>query len=63
VYIHNIKDSDGHTDWPGSNPFGLQLIDGKLVSLGATPTYDWVNGNGYANFAIWVETAAKKAGR
>ena len=26
-------------------------------------SYDWVIGNGYQNFASWIETAAKDAGR
>jgi hypothetical protein len=27
------------------------------------PTYDWKNDGGYNNFADWIETAARKAGR
>jgi hypothetical protein len=62
VYIHNLKDPDGKNDTKGSNPFDfVDLYDenGKRVILSSLfPTYDWVNDNGYSNFADWVEAAA-----
>ncbi len=27
------------------------------------PSYDWVDSNGYSNFALWVEQVARQAGR
>ncbi len=52
IYIHNLKDQYGKTDYKGSNP---------LSSI--YPTYDWVSDNGYERFAEWVERAATDAGR
>lgn len=46
IYIHNIKDSNGNTDYKGANP----LPSGY-------PTYDWVNDNGYTNLGTWVDRA------
>ena len=66
VYIHNIKDKYGYSDTKGGNPFDYFYIeqDGKKVYLSEIyPTYDWVNEDGYRNFAGWVEKAAQKAGR
>lgn len=45
----------------GGNPFDYFYIeqDGKKVYLSEIyPTYDWVNEDGYRNFAEWVEKAA-----
>ena len=42
------------------------LLPGKLVTsfvMGTRRLYDWVNDNGYTNFASWVETTAQKANR
>jgi len=66
VYIHNMKDQNGRTDTKGSNPFSRWYIerDGKKVFFSDIyPTYDYVNDDGYNNFADWVEKAAKNAGR
>jgi len=66
IYIHNMKDSDGHTAAPGKNPFGNWHIqeNGRQVSLSSLfPTYDWVNDNGRANIGTWIEAAARKANR
>lgn len=46
IYIHNIKDSSGNTDYKGTNP----LPSGYK-------TYDWVNDNGYYNLGTWVDAA------
>lgn len=46
IYIHNIKDRDGHTDYKGTNPLP-----------GGYPTYDWVNNDGYNNLGTWVDDA------
>lgn len=66
IYIHNLKDKDGKKDYEGKNPFDYFNIerDGRRVYFSEIyPTYDWVNDEGYNNFATWVEKAAKKAGR
>jgi hypothetical protein len=66
IYIHNIEDRQGNTDSKGRNPFETLYIekDGQKVYLSQMyPTYDWVNDKGYSNFAEWVESAAKQAGR
>lgn len=44
--IHNIRDRDGNTDFPG-------VIPAKLTS-GGYPTYEWTNSS---DFARWVEEA------
>lgn len=62
VYIHNIRDNNGHTDIKGDNPFDYIYIDrdGKKVYFSKLyPTYDWVNDDGYNNLGEWVERAAK----
>jgi hypothetical protein len=66
VRIHNIKKPDGTTDLPGRNPLDDCTVDqnGQKVLLSSMyHTYDWVGDDGYNNFATWVETAAKQAGK
>jgi MTH538 TIR-like domain (DUF1863) len=66
IYIHNIKDSNGNKSLKGSNTFGEIGIDrnGESVYLSVNyPTYDWIEDNGYLNLGLWVEAAAKKAGK
>jgi PKD repeat protein len=66
IYIHNLKDTDGNTDYKGDNPFDHIYIerDGREVYFSELyPNYDWVNDNGYSNIGSWIETAAKKAGK
>ena len=66
VYIHNVKDKYSYSDTKGDNPFDYFYIeqDGKRVYLSEIyPTYDWINDDGYNNFAEWVEKAAQKTGR
>lgn len=60
---------------PGRNPFDYiddpRPTNSLSAALGLTrpklslrvPTYDWVNDKGYENFATWVESAARLAGR
>lgn len=52
IRIHNIKDMAGRTDSLGANP----LPSGY-------PVHDWVSDDGYTNLGVWVEAAAKRAGR
>ena len=66
IYIHNIKDQDGKTDTKGKNPFENFCIEekGEMKYLSQVyPTYDWVDNDGYNNFADWVERAFRNAGR
>lgn len=52
IRIHNIKDfRTGQTDYAGQDPFVVLGYTGVKV-------YDWMNNNGYTNFASWVEAAA-----
>jgi hypothetical protein len=54
VYIHNLKDRDGKTDFKGKDPF---------IEIGykSIRTYDWVNNSGYDNLGVWVEEAYQRA--
>ncbi len=66
IYIHNIKDQHGRTDYEGKNPFDNWSItkNGQKILLSSLyRTYDWVYDNGYENLGDWVERAAKDAGR
>ncbi|MCW5794344.1 MAG: TIR domain-containing protein [Nitrospira sp.] len=66
VYIHNVKDPLYGTDSKGRNPLDYWTIkqNGTDVPFSRLyKTYDWVNDDGYNNFASWVESAAKAAGR
>ncbi|MDR1123282.1 MAG: TIR domain-containing protein [Elusimicrobiota bacterium] len=59
IYIHNIENQDGLKSSEGRNPFISQSMSASF----RYKTYDWVNDNGYKNFASWVEAAAKEAGK
>lgn len=50
VYIHNIRDQFGMTDYQGSNPLPFSY-----------PTYDWVYNDGRNNLGSWVEKAWTEA--
>jgi hypothetical protein len=52
VYIHQMKDRDGRTDYKGSDPF-------PKMGLKNVTTYDWVSDNGYDNLGKWIEDASK----
>ena len=63
------------TDIKGKNPFDNFCIEEEIRAsrLGATnrkvylselyPTYDWTLNSGYKNIGLWIEAAAKRAGR
>lgn len=56
--------SDLHSD--GINRSASQLVPnyGQLVPIGdVLKVYDWVDDDGYSNFANWVRAAARQAGR
>ena len=66
VYIHNINDPLTSTDSKGLNPLDYLSVEknGKTILFSSLyKTYDWVRDDGYNNFALWVEAAAKAAGR
>jgi len=66
IYIHNLKDKVGRTDYKGKNPFDTWYItrNGQKIYFSSLyPTYDWVNDDGYNNIGRWIESAARKAGR
>jgi hypothetical protein len=66
IYIHNMKDSNSHTDTKGADPFAnwsVQQNGQKVLLSSIYPTYDWVNDRGRENVAAWIEAAAKKAGK
>jgi len=75
IYIHNLKNKLGQTDFKGKNPFDNFYIEkertmGPLVTTKSKvyfselyPTYDWTLNDGYNNVGSWIEAAAKKAGR
>lgn len=66
VYIHGIKDSNGHVSTKGSNPFDNRYVtkNNKRVYFSELyKTYDWMTDSGYDNLGKWVEQAASDAGR
>ncbi|MEW6618810.1 MAG: TIR domain-containing protein [bacterium] len=54
IYIHDLKDQNGNTDYKGADPF---------VKLGykGIRTYDWISDNGYNNLSEWIEAAYQRA--
>lgn len=66
IYIHNVKDPQHGTDMKGKNPLDYWTVEqhgNKVPFSRLYKTYDWVIDDGYKNFASWVESAAKAAGR
>ncbi|WP_018259670.1 TIR domain-containing protein [Methylobacterium sp. WSM2598] len=66
IDIHNVKDPQLGTDFQGENPLGYVTVKqgGRDVPLSSLhKSYDWVRDNGYANMPVWIENAAKAAGR
>ena len=66
VYINNIPDKDKFRDAKGKNPFDYFYIESngrRQYFSSIYPTYFWVVDDGYNNFGIWVEKAAKSAKR
>jgi len=60
IYIHNLKDVNGHTCQKGGNPFDNLYYDrnGQRIYLSSIyPTYDWLHNGGYINFSKWIEVA------
>lgn len=64
VYIHNLKNQYGRTDYKGMNPFNTLKFSSSNRPLSEHYyTYNWVNDNGYNYFGSWVEAAAERAAR
>lgn len=66
IYIHNVKDPQLGTTAKGKNPFDYWSVkqNGRDVAFSSLyKTYDWVNDDGYSNFANWIEAAARASGR
>jgi len=65
IYVHNVADLNGYTDYKGLNPFDyLFWNNGNGAAISGTyPTYDWVQDSGRQNLSVWIERAAKAAGR
>ena len=64
IFINNLKDKNGNSDYKGKNPFdGLVFSKNKRPLSDFYYTYDWVNDRVYNNFGSWVEVAAQNAGK
>ena len=67
IYIHNIKDQYGQTDYIGANP--LNFVEGNTRGIKIPlsdynyKTYDWILDDGYHNMGNWIEEAARDASR
>ena len=66
IDIHSVRDPQLGADAQGRNPLDYWSADAGGVK---TPfsriyrTYDWVRDDGYHNMPVWIEAAAKAAGR
>lgn len=56
IYIHNLRNQYGDTDFKGINPFNKYNL--KTIKL-----YDWVHDDGRIFIDDWIEEAAKSVGR
>jgi len=66
IYIHKCPLFDGSIDRKGTNPFDILYFDknGRRQYLSEIyDTYDWIDDNGRENLGMWIERAARKAGR
>lgn len=66
VYINGIKDRFGNGDSAGPNPFANVTVRQGLQTISLArivPVYDWVQHLGYSQLGIWIEKAAKAAGK
>lgn len=62
IDIHRVKDPRYGTDIQGLNPLNVFLKDGVPLDR-LYRTYDWVLHDGYTNMPVWIEEAARAAGR
>lgn len=67
IYIHNLKNINGQTDAGGLNPFDYIYVENtnpRIYLLSQLyPTYNWLSEDGYRNIGLWIEDAARQAGR
>jgi hypothetical protein len=67
INLCNIPDWDDKTEAPGPNPFAEvsepTVLGGQRSLDTIFPVHDWVNEEGYANAASWIELAAEAAGK
>lgn len=64
ITLHNIKDFDQKVGTAGNayfGPLGKDKNGKEIYFATVAKVYDWVNSDGYNNFAKWVEDAAKTA--
>jgi len=59
VYVHNMKDFNGNTDFPGFNPLAKHKVGYRDLDMIA-PIYDWELNDGYRNFGNWIEEAVTR---
>lgn len=63
IRIHEIKNQLGQTDLYGSNPFDhFSYKDpywGPKPLSQKAPVYNWIGQNGYENFPLWIQQAAR----
>jgi hypothetical protein len=62
IDIHSINAPGQGTDVQGRNPLDYVTANGRSLS-NLYRTYDWVRDDGYRNMHLWIEAAAKAAGR
>ncbi len=62
IDIHSINAPGRGTDIQGRNPLDYWSVGGRPFSE-LYRTYDWVRDGGYQNMHLWIEAAAKSAGR
>lgn len=66
IYINGLKDRFGKTDIRGENPFNnfyVETNNQRIYFSDLYPTYNWILDEGYKNIGLWIEEAAKNAGR
>ena len=66
IYVHQMKDFQGRTDYKGMNPLSTFSYNenGKMKYLSDKfHTYDWVDDDGYDNIENWIGEAANIVGR
>lgn len=63
IDMYGMKDLRGNYDSQGINPFSHFTFINASGSTVNYPVYSWVYDNGRNNINIWVERAAKAAGR
>jgi MTH538 TIR-like domain (DUF1863) len=67
IYLNNIRNLSGQTDLRGKNPFGqfyaTNTFGARVYASQIYPIYDWSNDDGYNKFSVWIEQAARAAGK